>query len=163
METEYKGREWIEKVYLPNLYGSVLLVGINQATKDYPKLVNEPDKCVTVDNNIGNAKFGSPAIHIIADFLVIDKRKYRNVSVYGLDPKYTPSDEESWLEWAKKLLVKADSLLEDGGTLLFGGYMGEGWEKLRLLRELSDYEELYFLAEEINGKTCVKWWIKKNE
>ncbi len=163
MKTEYKYREWIENAYLPSLKGQVLIVGVNAATQHYCKLVNEPNKCATIDSDPEIAKYGSPAMHIIEDFLVLDDRKYDNISIYGLDKKYVPDDEKSWLEWSKKLLIKANSLLKDGGTLFFGGYMSEGWKELLHLPELGNYEELYFVEDNIDGKTCLKWWIRKND
>jgi len=162
MDSKYRGREWIEKAYLPSLAGSVLLVGVNEATCHYPKLVRQPDNCVTVDCDPGRAIYGSPAKHIISDFLMLDDTKYDNIAIYGLDGKYTPKDEASWSGWVKKLIRKADKLLNEGGTLLFGGNVEPDWKKIKNMPELRGYEILYFTVDKFGeNRTAIKLWLKK--
>lgn len=159
---ELKGRDWIEKAYLPEIDGIMLIVGVCAGTVHYPKLAKKA-KTVTIDIDPQKAQFGGPE-HLIEDFLFLDPEvfNYDHISIYGLDPKYTP-DGEDWLKWSEKMLNHADALLSEGGTILFGGYMGKNWEFLRNIPALKEYSEIYFKAESVGpkNKPCVKWWIKK--
>jgi len=157
---EHRGREWIEKVYLPSLAGDALFVGVNKATEHYKDLVS--CNYETLDIKPSNARYGAK-IHHVCDLLDYPlTRVFGHIALYGLDPKYTPEDEINWLEWSRRLLRHANILLDKKGTLLFGGYMGEGWGELLSMTELRHYEEIYYKEENVNGKTYLKWWIKKD-
>lgn len=80
-------RIWIEKEYLPNLYGEVLYVGVKCYTDFYHEFIRTPSLFTTVDLDPNVAKFGSPYEHHVSDILTFLNncgKLYDHISVFGL-------------------------------------------------------------------------------
>lgn len=156
------GRDWVEQGYLPQLSGRVLWVGVANYTAHYHTLVKDPDLFETIDLLPEREKWGSPNNHHVGDFLDYETiREYDHIGVYGLDPKYTPKDQPSWLDWTLLLIRNADKHLKVGGTLLFGGYVTPRWTEITGFQCLNKYEGLFFREVEINNRKCIKLWLRK--
>ena len=158
------GRDWIEQGYLPQLSGRVLWVGVADYTAHYYKLVKNPELFETIDVLPEREKWGSPNNHHVGDFLEFETiRDYDHIGVYGLDPKYTPKDQPSWLDWSFQLIRNADKHLKVGGTLLFGGdVLPRWWMIMYWLREVG-YETLFEREVDINNRKCIKLGLRKGE
>ena len=156
------GREWIEGWYLPRLSGRVLWVGVNADTPKYQQLVRQPERFESIDVSERVASLGSNVRHYVGDFL---RHKpsgfYDHIGVYGLDEKYTPKGEVSWVKWSSKLLKKADRMLRPGGTILFGGNVTRDWARLRGIVPIVLYREKFCRSRWVDGRLVLKWWIEK--
>jgi len=156
------GRDWIEKGYLPQLAGRVLWVGVAERTKHYHTLVQEPEKFETIDVAPMREKWGAPNNHHVGDFLEFETiREYDHIGLYGLDPMYTPKNEPNWLVWSVKMIEWTLHLLKPGGTLLFGGYTAKRTGEIFLA--VQDCEKLFVREVNINGRNCLKLWVRKKK
>lgn len=114
-------RIWIEKTYLPSLYGSVLYVGVSNYTDFYHELVRDPKLFVTVDMNPDVAKYGSPFEHYIdtiQDYLDGCNRTFDHISIFGLfGQKHSVVQDKRVI---KEIIDKCVDHVNPKGTLHLG-------------------------------------------
>ena len=122
-------RKFLEMVYLPQITGRVLSVGVASYTMKYPRMVPSDCQYETIDIDPERAQYGAPR-HYVGDFLKHEKGLYDHVVLMGLDPHNMPDGVTDWLKWQSELMYHAWVMLRVNGSVLWGGTVGDGWETM---------------------------------
>jgi hypothetical protein len=153
----YPDRLWIEQVYLPSLYGTILYVGVAPYTAHYYKLIPESAAWHTLDMN-PRAMDKKAITHTQGDFLTTDLPMYDHIALYGLWGTKGKHNEPKYI---RACIQKALTILNPEGTLMIG---------IRWVDDVFTKQECYDFYDEIKGfegefktelgKAIVFWGVK---
>ena len=160
-ETFTGARDFLVRKFLPAVEGRVLSVGVAPYTAKYHKIVPAACEYETIEIRPELAEFGSPGRHHVGDFLEFEGGPYDHIILIGLDPRNMPKNAPDWLVWIEKILIHADVLLKSGGTIFWGGHVGEGWEKVLQMPWLKRYCVGPYLEYGTANRKGLLWWIQK--
>ncbi len=165
-------KEFIRKVYLPNLKGRVLFVGYS-SDYNYDSLVPNPDLFESVD--VDKSKNPTHVCDFMHEFE--SEFKYNHISLHGLwgngfvfidtnlsEKKYGHGREVETLKLSKMVyhsIQKAHSMLTVGGTLEIGPNTNNIIPIYDSLIESNFYQKLYRINRGENGCGNCIFWGKK--
>ena len=157
----YPDRQWIEREYLPNLYGKVLFVGVAEYTKHYSNLIPAKTIWHTLDVNRKAVDITANK-HYVSDFLDINfNTQYDHIALYGLWGTTGSYNNDPSI--IVKNLEKAKTLIKPNGTILVGigclyGVFSEHQCK-QFYTVFNDYKTLYL--NKLN-KAYIYWGENEN-